>query len=184
MLMDGAFVPNISFGFPIIKAIKSLAGKPLDVHLMIVKPGRFLEAFAEAGANNLTVHYEACGIHLHRIIQAIKALKMTAGVAINPHTSVQLLENVIADIDVVCLMFCQSRLRRTKIHRKFLFQNNRPERFDYSKSSAKIEIDGGVDLINAPELIRAGADILVAGNTVFSSEDPSHTISLLKETKA
>ena len=183
-VMDGAFVPNISFGFPIIKAIKSLAGKPLDVHLMIVKPGRFLEAFAEAGANNLTVHYEAC-IHLHRIIQAIKALKMTAGVAINPHTSVHLLENVIADIDVVCLMSVDPGFGGQKfIENSYSKITALKDLIIQKKSSAKIEIDGGVDLINAPELIRAGADILVAGNTVFSSEDPSHTISLLKETKA
>jgi len=179
-VMDGIFVPNISFGFPVINAIHQHAKKPLDVHLMIVDPDRFLAKFAESGADSLSVHYEAC-THLHRTIQGIKALGMKAGVAINPHTSVQLLENVIADIDLVCLMsvnpgfggqkFIENTYSKISSLKDLILQRN---------SSAKIEIDGGVDLKNAAKLLHTGADVLVAGNTVFNSDNPSLTISLLK----
>ena len=179
-VMDGVFVPNISFGFPVINAIYKLAKKPLDVHLMIVEPDKYLAKFAEVGAHNLSVHYEAC-THLHRTIQGIKALGMKAGIAINPHTSVRLLENVIADIDLICLMsvnpgfggqkFIENTYSKIADLKDLILQKN---------SSAKIEIDGGVDLKNAAKLIQTGADVLVAGNTVFNSADPSQTISLLK----
>lgn len=180
-IMDGMFVPNISFGFPVLKAITKHAKKPLDVHLMIVDPDRYLSAFKDAGAHVLTVHLEAC-THLHRTIQAIKALGMKAGVAINPHTSVSLLENVIADIDLVCVMsvnpgfggqkFIENTYRKVHtLHQLIVSQ----------KSKALVEIDGGVDLKNAGKLVQAGADVLVAGNTVFASPDPVKTISELKK---
>tara|TARA_R110002153_G_scaffold93623_9_gene226344 strand:- start:1197 stop:1847 length:651 start_codon:yes stop_codon:yes gene_type:complete len=179
-IMDGVFVPNISYGMPVVKAIKKSATKPLDVHLMIVNPDRYLEEFANLGAHILTVHYEAC-THLHRTIQAIKALGMKAGVALNPHTNVMLLEDIIQDIDVVLIMsvnpgfggqsFIENtydKIRATKdlINRK--------------KSAALIEIDGGVTTANSQKLVDAGADILVAGSFVFKSADPVKTIKELK----
>jgi ribulose-phosphate 3-epimerase len=180
-VMDGVFVPNISFGFPVLKAVKKHARKPLDVHLMIVNPDQYLAAFADAGASIISVHYEAC-THLHRTIQKMRQLGILAGVAINPHTPVSVLSEVIASIDVVVLMSVnpgfggQSFIRNTysKIEdlKNLIIQKN---------SGAKIEIDGGVDLKNASELVRCGADILVAGNTVFSSTSPSNTIAILKE---
>lgn len=180
-IMDGMFVPNMSFGFPVVKAIHKHAKKPLDVHLMIVDPDRYLSAFKDAGAHVLTVHLEAC-THLHRTVQAIKALGMKAGVAINPHTSVSLLENIIADIDLVCVMsvnpgfggqkFIENTYRKvSQLHNLIVTH----------KSKALIEIDGGVDLKNAGKLVQAGADVLVAGNTVFASPDPVKTISELKK---
>lgn len=166
-VMDGVSAPNISFGFPVLKAIKKHARKPLDVHLMIVEPDKYLAAFADAGAAIISVHYEAC-THLHRTIQSMRQLGVLAGVAINPHTPVSLLSEVIAQIDVVVLMsvnpgfggqrFIRNTYSKIDDLRNLIIQKN---------SSAKIEIDGGVDIKNAPELIRAGADILVAGNTVF-----------------
>jgi ribulose-phosphate 3-epimerase len=179
-IMDGVFVPNISFGFPVMKAIKKHAKKPLDVHLMIVDPDRYVTTFNEAGADILTVHLEAC-THLHRSIQNIKANGMKAGVAINPHTSVSLLENIIADVDLVCVMSVnpgfggQKFIRQTYEKIKAL-----KEMIVNTDSSALIEIDGGVDLNNASLLIQAGADVLVAGNTVFASPDPVQTIADLK----
>ncbi len=179
-IMDGVFVPNISFGFPVMKAIKKHAKKPLDVHLMIVEPDRYVTTFKEAGADILTVHIEACP-HLHRSIQNIKANGMRAGVAINPHTSVSLLENIIADVDLVCVMSVnpgfggQKFIRQTYEKIKAL-----KEMIVKTDSSALIEIDGGVDLNNASLLIQAGADVLVAGNTVFASPDPVQTIADLK----
>ncbi len=179
-IMDGVFVPNISFGLPVVKAIKKHARRPLDVHLMIVEPDKYLAAFADAGAAIISVHYEAC-THLHRTIQNMRQLGVLAGVAINPHTPIHLLSEVIKNIDVVCMMSVnpgfggQRFIRNTysKIHElKELIQQK--------DSSAKIEIDGGVDFLNAAELIKAGADILVAGNTVFSAEDPSEAITRLK----
>ncbi len=180
-VMDGVFVPNISFGFPVLKAVKKHARKPLDVHLMIVNPDQYLAAFADAGASIISVHYEAC-THLHRTIQKMRQLGILAGVAINPHTPVAVLSEVIASIDVVVLMSVnpgfggQSFIRNTysKIEdlKNLIIQKN---------SGAKIEIDGGVDLKNAAELVRCGADILVAGNTVFSSTSPINTIAILKE---
>ncbi len=179
-VMDGVFVPNISFGFPVIKAIKKHAKKPMDVHLMIVDPDRYLSAFKEAGADVLTVHLEAC-THLHRTVQAIKALGMKAGVAINPHTSVNLLEDVIADIDLVCMMSVNPGFGGQKfIENTYNKCHQLHQIIVTKKSKAKIEIDGGVDLQNAGKLIKAGADVLVAGNTVFGSKDPVKTISELK----
>jgi ribulose-phosphate 3-epimerase len=182
-VMDGVFVPNISFGFPVLKAIKKHARKPLDVHLMIVEPDKYLAAFADAGAAIISVHYEAC-THLHRTIQSMRQLGVLAGVAINPHTPVSLLSEVIAQIDVVVLMsvnpgfggqrFIKNTYSKIDDLRNLIIQKN---------SSAKIEIDGGVDIKNAPELIRAGADILVAGNTVFSAESPIEMIARLKESE-
>lgn len=180
-IMDGMFVPNISFGFPVIKAIKKHASKPLDVHLMINDPDRYLQTFKEAGADILTVHLEACP-HLHRTIQAIKALGMKAGVAINPHTPVNLLSEIIADIDLVCVMSVnpgfggQKFIENTYSKISFLAEIIRTK-----KSKALIEIDGGVDMNNYKKLIEAGANVLVAGNTVFSSENPTNTIAALKK---
>lgn len=180
-IMDGMFVPNISFGFPVIKAIKKHATKPLDVHLMINDPDRYLQTFKEAGADVLTVHLEACN-HLHRTIQAIKALGMKAGVAINPHTSANLLMDIIGDIDLVCVMsvnpgFGGQKFIENTYHKIYTLH----EMIRATKSKALIEIDGGVDLNNYKKLIDAGANVLVAGNTVFSSSDPSGTIAELKK---
>lgn len=179
-VMDGVFVPNISFGFPVIKAVQKFAKKPLDVHLMIVDPDRYAQAFKEVGASTLTVHFEAC-THLHRSVQNIKNLGMKAGVAINPHTPVHLLEDIIADIDLVCMMsvnpgfggqkFIENTFDKVKKLKALILQKN---------SKALIEIDGGVDLNNYKKLISCGADVLVAGNTVFGSNKPSETIALLK----
>jgi ribulose-phosphate 3-epimerase len=180
-IMDGAFVPNISFGFPVLKSIQKHAKKPLDVHLMIVDPDRYTQLFKDAGANVLTVHIEAC-IHLHRTIQNIKALGMKAGVALNPHTSIHLLEDIIADIDLVCIMsvnpgfggqkFIENTYSKVSSLKKLIIEKN---------SKALIEIDGGVDLNNYKKLLGAGADVLVAGNTVFGSINPSQTITQLKQ---
>mgnify|MGYP003883476739 CR=1 FL=1 len=180
-VMDGMFVPNISFGFPVIKAIKKHAKKPLDVHLMIENPDRYLQTFKEAGADVLTVHLEAC-THLHRTIQGIKALGMKAGVAINPHTSVNLLIDVINDIDLVCLMSVnpgfggQSFIENTYTKISALHEIIRTK-----KSAALIEIDGGVDMKNYKKLVGIGANVLVAGNTVFSSSNPTQIILELKK---
>ncbi len=179
-VMGGVFVPNISFGFPVMKVLKQHAKKPLDVHLMIVQPERYIQSFKEAGTDVLTVHLEA-STHLHRTIQAIKSTGMKAGVALNPHSSIQQLEDVIADIDLVCLMSVNPgfggqkfiEATRSKIERlKSMIQT--------SGSQALIEIDGGVDLNNAASLIQLGADVLVAGNAVFGSKDPIATIQSLK----
>ncbi|MCE9539781.1 MAG: ribulose-phosphate 3-epimerase [Bacteroidetes bacterium] len=180
-IMDGMFVPNISFGFPVIKAIKKYATKPLDVHLMIVDPDRYLQTFKDAGADILTVHYEACP-HLHRTIQAIKSLGMKAGVAINPHTSANLLSEIIQDIDLVCIMsvnpgFGGQKFIEKTYHKIIAIS----EMIRASKSKALIEIDGGVDMNNYKKLIDVGANVLVAGNTVFSSPTPSQTIADLKK---
>jgi ribulose-phosphate 3-epimerase len=180
-IMDGVFVPNISFGFPVVKAIKKHAKKPLDVHLMIVDPDRYLSAFRDAGADILTVHLEAC-THLHRTIQAIKDLGMKAGVAINPHTNVSLLSDVLADLDLVCLMSVNPGFGGQKfIENTYHKVSALKEMSSTVKSDALIEIDGGVDLNNYSKLVSTGADILVAGNTVFSAPDPSGAISSLKK---
>jgi ribulose-phosphate 3-epimerase len=179
-IMDGMFVPNISFGFPVVKAVKKHAKKPLDVHLMINDPDRYLQHFKDAGADILSVHLEACN-HLHRTIQGIKALGMKAGVAINPHTSVNLLADVIADIDLVCVMSVNPGFGGQKfIENTYSKISALKELIREKKSTAQIEIDGGVDLLNYKKLIEAGATVLVAGNTVFSAEDPVKTISQLK----
>ena len=179
-VMDGVFVPNISFGMPVIKAIKKHSKKIMDVHLMIVDPDRYIKTFKEVGADILTVHYEAC-THLHRTLQAIKAEGMQAGVALNPHTSVDLLKDTIQDIDMVCLMSVnpgfggQSFIENTYqkvIELKNLIQSK--------NATTKIEIDGGVNSSNATLLKEAGADVLVAGSFVFKSENPTQTIADLK----
>jgi ribulose-phosphate 3-epimerase len=181
-VMDGVFVPNISFGFPVIKHIKNYAKKPLDVHLMIIDPDRYIQAFKDAGADILTVHYEAC-THLHRSIYAIKDAGMQAGVVLNPHTPVQLLEDIITDVDLVLLMsvnpgfggqkFIKRIYEKIRVLKKMIKQQG---------SGALVEVDGGVTLENAPLLLEAGADVLVAGNTVFSSNNPLETIRALKST--
>ena len=179
-VMDGVFVPNISFGFPIIKAIKKLSTKPLDVHLMIVNPDNYTLAFKEVGADILTVHLEACS-HLHRSIQNIKNLGMKAGVAINPHTPIESLKDIISDIDLVCLMSVNPGFGGQKfIENTFEKVRNLKILIEQKKSKALIEIDGGVDLKNYKKLIESGANVLVAGNTVFNSENPTETIKLLK----
>ena len=179
-VMDGVFVPNISFGMPVIKALKKHATKPLDVHLMIVQPERYINDFKDTGANILSVHYEAC-THLHRTIHAIKEAGMKAGVAINPHTSIDLLKDVIADIDLVCMMsvnpgfggqkFIENTYQKCTDLKNLILQKN---------SHCLIEIDGGVNEITAPKLLAAGANVLVAGNYVFSSKNPIEKIASLK----
>ena len=179
-IMDGVFVPNISFGMPVLKAIGQHAKKPLDVHLMIVDPDRYIEEFAALNAAILTVHYEAC-THLHRTIQKIKSCGMKAGVALNPHTSVSHLEDSIQDLDLVCLMsvnpgfggqsFIENTYEKVK-QLKGLIQDK--------KATTLIEIDGGVTDQNALALTQAGADVLVAGSFVFKSDDPKATIDNLK----
>lgn len=179
-IMDGMFVPNMSFGFPVLKVLQKHAKKPLDVHLMIVDPDRYTQAFKDAGAATLTVHLEACN-HLHRTIQNIKSLGMNAGVAVNPHTSIKLLEDIIADIDLVCMMSVNPGFGGQKfIENTFHKVISLKEMITEKKSHAKIEIDGGVDMDNYKKLVACGADVLVAGNTVFSSPDPKQTIAELK----
>ena len=179
-IMDGVFVPNISFGFPVIRAIKKYATKPLDVHLMIVQPERFIKDFKEAGADMLSVHYEAC-VHLHRTIFAIKESGMKAGVALNPHTPVMLLKEVLKDIDLVCLMSVNPGFGGQKF-----IENTYPKCAELKNmiiaqsSSCLIELDGGVNDQTAQKLLQCGADVLVAGNYVFSAKDPVATIASLK----
>ena len=179
-IMDGVFVPNISFGIPVTDAIKKHAKKPLDVHLMIVNPDFYLEAFRKAGADIISVHYEAC-THLHRTLQAIHKLEAKAGVAINPHTSVKLLEEIIFDIDQVCVMSVNPGFGGQKFIENTYSKVARLKDLILKKgASTKIEIDGGVTLENAPKLLDAGADVLVAGSFVFSSKNPAATIEALK----
>lgn len=180
-VMDGMFVPNISFGFPVIKAVKKHCSKPLDVHLMIVEPDRYITAFREAGADVISVHLEAC-THLHRTLQLIKSTGAKAGVAINPHTPVSLLRDVLHDIDLVCMMSVNPGFGGQKfIEHTYSKVSELREMIDEKNTATLIEIDGGVDLKNAGKLIAAGADVLVAGNTVFSSENPTATIQQLKQ---
>ncbi len=180
-VMDGVFVPNISFGFPVIKQVKKYATKPLDVHLMIVQPERYVQEFKDAGADILTVHIEA-STHLHRTIQMIKAAGMQAGVAVNPHTAINQLEDIITDVDLVCLMSVNPGFGGQKfIPGTFQKLEKLRKLIDRTGSKARIEIDGGVGSSNAAELIKAGADVLVAGNFVFSSGDPVGTIASLKK---
>jgi ribulose-phosphate 3-epimerase len=179
-IMDGMFVPNISFGFPVLKAIQKHAKKTLDVHLMIENPDRYIQTFKDAGAEILTVHLEATN-HLHRTIQAIKALNMKAGVAINPHTSVDLLEDIIADLDLVCVMSVNPGFGGQKFINNTLSKVQKLSKLIKDRNSnCLIEIDGGVDLNNAKTLLEYGADVLVAGNTVFGSSNPIETIRQLK----
>jgi ribulose-phosphate 3-epimerase len=180
-IMDGVFVPNISFGFPVLKAIQKHAKKPLDVHLMIVDPDRYTQTFKEAGADILTFHMEAC-THLHRSIQNIKQAGMKAGVAINPHTPIHLLEDIISDVDVVCLMSVNPGFGGQKfIENTFHKITALKKLITDKKSTALIEIDGGVDFNNYNKLISCGADVLVAGNTVFGNENPTNAIKQLKQ---
>ncbi len=179
-VMDGLFVPNITIGFPVIKRIKKISAKPLDVHLMIVQPERYIDAFKEAGADNLSVHIEA-SVHLHRTIHAIKDAGMKAGVVLNPHTSVNLLEDIIADVDIVCIMSVNPGYGGQKfIEHTFNKVLQLKKLIEITNSSALIEVDGGVDISNAAKLFDHGANILVAGNYVFSSKDPVETIAGLK----
>ena len=180
-IMDGVFVPNTSYGLPVVSQIKKIATKPLDVHLMIVQPERYVEAFHKAGADILTVHYETC-THLHRTIQQIKSQGMKAGVSLNPHTPVSLLEDVIEDIDVVLLMsvnpgfggqsFIEQTINKVDKLKKLIMESN---------SHTLIEIDGGVNFETGKRLVNAGADALVAGSFVFNSPDPEANIKGLKE---
>lgn len=179
-VMDGLFVPNISFGIPVIKAINKHTLKPLDVHLMIEKPERYISEFKDAGANILTVHYEA-STHLHRTLQAIKAEGMKAGVALNPHTSVDLLMPVIEEVDLVCLMSVNPGFGGQKfIEGTYRKVAKLKELITKANVDTKIEIDGGVTSANAKDLIECGADVLVAGSFVFKADNPTLTISALK----
>jgi len=179
-VMDGRFVPNISFGLPVISAIRKATTKICDVHLMIEEPGKFAEDFKKAGADILSVHIEACP-HLHRNIQQIKSLGMKAGVAINPHTPVELLIDVLPDIDVVCMMSVNPGFGGQKFIPRTMDKIRKlRQMIDEAKLSTLIEIDGGVTLENAGEIMHAGAHVLVAGNTVFGSADPTATIAALK----
>lgn len=179
-IMDGVFVPNLTFGFPVLKHIQKYAKKPLDVHLMIVDPDRYLERFREHGADIISVHYEAC-THLHRSVQAIRKLGAKAGVSLNPHSTVSLLEDIITDLDLVMIMsvnpgfggqsFIQSTLSKIHLLKDMMKRKG---------VNALIEVDGGVTLENAPQLVKAGAQVLVAGNTVFGAPDPLKVIAALK----
>ncbi len=180
-VMDGVFVPNITFGFQIIKVINTYAKKPLDIHLMIVQPERYFQKFKEAGADILSIHYEA-STHLHRSIHAMKDLGLKAGVVLNPHTNVSVLEDTIPDLDLVLLMSVNPGFGGQKfIENTYNKISQLKELILRKDSGALIEIDGGVTLDNAPKLLSYGADVLVAGNTVFSSSDPLKTIELLKK---
>jgi ribulose-phosphate 3-epimerase len=179
-IMDGVFVPNISFGMPVLKAMAQHTTKTLDVHLMIVDPDRYIKTFAELGADVLTVHAEAC-THLHRTLQAIKDAGMQAGVALNPHTPVSVLEDVIADIDVVCIMSVNPGFGGQKfIQNTYAKVRKLRTMISAHKSATLIEIDGGVNATNCTDLVEAGADVLVAGSFVFSSNDPLETIKNLR----
>jgi len=180
-IMDGVYVPNISFGFPVIEMVKKIAQKPLDVHLMIIDPDRYLTQFRDAGADMLTVHYEAC-IHLQRTVTEIRALGMRAGVALNPHTPVAMLKNILPYTDMVLIMtvnpgyggqsFIMDSYNKIVELRKMI---------DRVGHSVMIQVDGGIDTKNASKLIRSGVDVLVAGNSIFQSDDPLGTILKLKE---
>ena len=178
-VMDGVFVPNISFGMPVIKSMAKHTKKPLDVHLMIVEPDRYIQTFADLGADVLTVHVEAC-THLHRSLQSIKATGMKAGVALNPHTPVASLSHIIADIDLVCLMSVNPGFGgQSFIEATYEKVRELQVLIDDNKASTLIEIDGGVTDQNASKLVAAGADVLVAGSYVFSASDPTTTIANL-----
>lgn len=180
-VMDGVFVPNISFGLPLIEAFRRATDKPLDVHLMITQPERYIQDFKAAGADVLTVHYEA-STHLHRSLQAIKAEGMQAGVALNPHTPVAVLEDCLHEIDLVCMMSVNPGFGGQKfIQQTYAKVRKLKGMIEAAGSETMIEIDGGVNAQNAPDLIEAGADVLVAGSFVFRSEDPEATIADLKK---
>ncbi len=182
-VMDGVFVPNISYGMPVVKAIHKYAQKPLDVHLMIIDPDRYLHAFAQLGSTTLSVHYEAC-VHLHRTLQAIKQEGMKAGVALNPHTPISVLEDIITEVDLLLIMsvnpgfggqsFIENTYKKVRQAKELILRNH---------AKTLIEVDGGVNATNAPELVKAGADILVAGSFVFNAPNPEETIAALKAGK-
>ena len=179
-VMDGVFVPNISFGFPLIQAMRKLTSKTFDVHLMIVEPDKYIEQFKNVGAEILSVHIEAC-THLHRTIQKMHSVGLKAGVAINPHTSINLLEDTIADIDLICVMSVNPGFGGQQFIENTYDKISRLKELILKKNSkALIEIDGGVSLQNAKKLLDNGADVLVAGNTVFNSANPIETIQQLK----
>ncbi len=179
-IMDGVFVPNISFGMPVLKSIVQHAKKTVDVHLMIVDPDRYIETFANLGADILTVHYEAC-THLHRTIQAIKATGMKAGVALNPHTPIAVLEDIIQDLDLVCIMSVNPGFGgQSFIENTYKKVQQLKNLIEFNNASTLIEIDGGVTDKNANKLVEVGADVLVAGSFVFKSETPIETIENLK----
>ncbi len=182
-IMDGVFVPNLSMGIPVVKAIKKHATKPLDVHLMIVNPERYVDAFYEVGASIISVHIEVSP-HLHRTIQQIKALGIKAGVAINPHTGVEQLEDILGDIDLVCMMSVNPGFGGQKfISNTYKKVERLKAMIDRTGADVQIEIDGGVNQQNAKQLMNVGADVLVAGNFVFSSTKPKETIAQLKDLK-
>ena len=179
-IMDGRFVPNISFGIPVVQAIKKKAQKPLDVHLMIIEPEKYFEAFAKAGADIITFHYEA-STHIHRSVQQIKSLGLKAGVVLNPHTPVSVLEDILGDLDLVLLMSVNPGFGGQKfIERTYEKIKKLRLMIEEQKASALIEVDGGVNTENAKTLFETGADVLVAGNAVFKSENPIETIKKLK----
>jgi ribulose-phosphate 3-epimerase len=183
-VMDGRFVPNISFGLPVIAAIKPIAKKPFDVHLMIVEPDQFIEAFKNAGADHLTVHLEECR-NLHRTVSRIKEVGMKAGVAVNPHTAINQLDDIIQDIDIVCLMSVNPGFGGQKfIEHTYTKIAKLKELILKRNLNTLIQIDGGVTLDNAAKLVAAGADVLVAGNTVFKSDNPQLAITKLKQLSA
>jgi len=180
-IMDGVFVPNLSFGFPVVEQVKKYATKILDVHLMIVEPDKFVERFREAGADILTVHYEVCP-HLHRTIQNIKSFGMKAGVSLNPHTPVSVLEDIIQDVDLVLLMTVNPGFGGQKFIENSYAKITRLKKMIVEKgSSAVIQVDGGVDLSNTRKLVNAGVDVLVIGSFIFKSDNPLDTISKLKK---
>ncbi len=180
-VMDGRFVPNITFGMLMVEAAKRMCTKPLDVHLMIVEPEKYIESFREAGADVISVHIEACP-HLHRTLQQIRATGAKAGVAVNPHTSVSLLEDVLEDLDLVCLMSVNPGFGGQKFIYRTLEKTRELKRMITERNlSVQIEIDGGVGLQNASALLSAGADVLVAGSSVFKAKDPSQAIHQLKQ---
>lgn len=182
-VMDGRFVPNISFGLPVIEHIRKVTSKVCDVHLMIVEPEKYIEDFKKAGADVLTVHYEACN-HLHRVVQQIRSLGMQAGVSLNPHTPVALLEDILEDVDMVLIMSVNPGFGGQKfIPQSFKRIRQLRKMIDERKLNVKIEVDGGVTVENAGLLVEAGVDVLVAGNTVFKSKDPKGTIAELKRAR-
>ena len=179
-IMDGVFVPNISYGFPVVKAMAKKAGKPLDAHLMIVDPDRYLSNFAELGVEWLSVHYEAC-THLHRTIQAIKSLGMKAGVALNPHTSISLIEDILMDVDYVLIMSVNPGFGGQSFIENSLDKVRRLKKMIVAKGAkCLIQVDGGVTTNNARALEEAGADVLVAGSAVFGAKDPMEAMRLIK----
>lgn len=179
-IMDGVFVPNISFGFPVIKTIKKYATKPLDVHLMITKAERYIKEFKEAGADILSIHYEEA-VHLHRTVYAVKEEGMKAGIVLNPHTPVSFLEDIVADVDLVLLMSVNPGYGGQKfIENTYSKISDLRDMIERRNSNAVIEIDGGVNLENAADLVKAGANVLVAGNAVFATPNPEETISAFK----